>query len=293
MPQSDNLLIPDHLFELTVKTLVGGEKVDEKGGASFGVWIHTAAENGYVWSYTPEKKWVIGSISSIDQGVLLTDLAHITTFGKEARTFPSTEFMCMESLNPKDTIKNHGVIPTYSEEEFHNIKIRFNTRNKIIAVPEQYYTNNQQIHRPNQNYRIEIFMIPNSFNRDRFLLVDKINLIDLTQNERTKIAVSGVTPSKVQIPFKSWCSSLTVDLTPEELRTILIQYRGMAGDIDSRSKLNSRDAAITASIMEVSGGSRLNYREHPDWPSLSLIDNGGTLTKLNVVKRYSHIKTKN
>ena len=265
----NNLLIPDHLFNLSVKALIGNEKVDKKGGATMGVWIHTAPEtvgdNSYVWSLTEDNEWVMDAVSGLDRDRVFK-VSHLQTLSSEDRTLPGSDLKCAVSVEPpSDPLKNHGVIPTYKEEEFHTINIKFNTRNSILKVPESYYSDYQQVHRPNQNYRVEIFMLPHNFNREKFLLIDKIDFTDLTQYERTRIGASSVESEIVETPLEPLEQVLTVDLQPEELWTILVQYNGMAGALDSRTPLNSRIASKTEAIMDVSGGSRLNYRINPAW----------------------------
>ena len=284
----DNVLIPNHIFDFSLKATIGNEKVSKMGGASLGVWIHTPPENGLVWTFMPNGKWELIEASNITKEKLIGSLSHITSFPNRTRaTSSGTNFKCFNSLDASNPIQNHGVIPTYSDDDFSTIKVRFNTTNKVIAVPESYYKNNEQVHRVGQNYRIEVFMLPNNQNKDKFLLIDNVNLLDVTQNNRTKIAVSGVAN---EIPFKEYCDKITVNLTREELWSILKHFRGMIGDLSSRNKYSSRDASDTSSIMEVSGGSRINYRLHTD---IGLANISDIASGISAVGRYQDINIDN
>ena len=59
-------------------------------------------------------------------------------------------------------------------------------------------------------------------------------------------------------------------LDKDQLRDVLKFYNGLAGLGTGvyATTLASRDATITSGILEVSGGSRLNYRIQPDWTNL-------------------------
>jgi hypothetical protein len=288
----DNLLIPNHKFKLEVKALIGNERVKRIGGANLGVWIHTAPENGMIWSFRPDKKWVKTNIGDVTRSKIVTELCHPIHFPRGTRDPKTSDnpFNCASSLNPVDNFRNHGLIPTYLENEFETKEILFSTFNKPIKVPQEYFEAHPQVHRSTQNYRVEVFIMPNFANIDKFALIDHINLIDMTQNERTKLFVSGATES--DIPFKPWCSSLTVDLNKEQLWTILVQYNGMAGVLASRNKYNSRMASDTSAIMEVSGGSRVSYRTVTGWPSVGTTSTAGG-NQLIAVDRYTNIEVVN
>ena len=53
-------------------------------------------------------------------------------------------------------------------------------------------------------------------------------------------------------------------------------YNGLIGQGTGvyATNLASRDATITSGTLELSGGSRLNYRTHPDWtPGVTKVTN--------------------
>ena len=58
-----------------------------------------------------------------------------------------------------------------------------------------------------------------------------------------------------------------LELSKDQLRDILKFYNGLIGQGVGQyaTNLASRDATITSGTLEVSGGSRLNYRVHPRW----------------------------
>ena len=174
--------MPNHKFKLQVKTLVGNEEVDKLGGAKIGIWIHTDQEEwdpadadtsaGMIWSYTPQGKWEMHSSRNLNKNYIINTLAHTFDFELKQRSFatssdPGFDFHCVSAVKPIVSFRNHAVVPTYRESEFETLEVCFNTTNKRIRVPHTYYENEEQVHRTNQNYRIEVFILPNHSNKDR------------------------------------------------------------------------------------------------------------------------------
>jgi hypothetical protein len=136
---------------------------------------------------------------------------------------------------------------------------------KVLPVEEEHYKIVEQVHRDDTNYIVEIFLLPNS-NKSKYLLINEIGLQDLTQRERASIG-TGFGLETSGVPNRRFVQEEKIYLDKEQLQDVLKFYNGLAGYQSGiyTTPLASRDATITSNIMEVSGGSRLNYRIHPDW----------------------------
>ena len=68
-------------------------------------------------------------------------------------------------------------------------------------------------------------------------------------------------------PLRRFVVEDKLELSKDQLVDVLKFYNGMLGLSTDKyaTVLASRDATITSGTLEVSGGSRLNYRVHPDW----------------------------
>ena len=119
-------------------------------------------------------------------------------------------------------------------------------------------------------------MVPNSFNKDKFIILDKVNLVDYTSNQRTKFLVSG-TPgerpfSRRSCPEDSSCDRIWLELSKYDITEIFKHFNGIAGanfniPLASRGGAGNTDTlnVALANLFDVSGGSRINYRVHPSW----------------------------
>ena len=98
------------------------------------------------------------------------------------------------------------------------------------------------------------------------MLIDSIELEDTTQRENAAIGTGyGVQTSGV--PFRKFVKEDKLYLESDQLRDVLKFYDGLAGYGVGlyATPLASRVASTTAEYLELSGGSRLNYRIAPDW----------------------------
>jgi hypothetical protein len=126
------------------------------------------------------------------------------------------------------------------------------------VVPRQ----RNQIHHEDQKYYVEVFMVPSRGNIDKFMLLDEVTMIDMTQNTRARIKLQG--GEHREEPFvpkkeRSCSGILEVPVNPEELRQIFKYFNSLARGSQSR------DSTLSQSSHDTSGGSRLSYREHPEW----------------------------
>jgi hypothetical protein len=87
-------------------------------------------------------------------------------------------------------------------------------------------------------------------------------MIDVTLNTLMKPLVGGI---RNKVPIGNiYCPECRVDLTREEVLTIIKYFNGIGGAYINTGYA-SRDPFVTSGIYEASGGSRLNYVNSPDW----------------------------
>ena len=153
-----NKLLPEHEFTLQVSSQFLREFSNLAGGGSVGVWIHTKPEldawgNYVFWSYTPKGKWEMFYVDDYHQKkgapkLVKDNLAHF----KNIPSFSVDQLVCYENISaPK------SVLLSLKEEDLDVFTIKFDTKNRNIKCPVEYYQVHQQVHREDQNYIIEVF----------------------------------------------------------------------------------------------------------------------------------------
>lgn len=262
-PINTNLLIPDHKFSFNIKALASNDTGYIAGGSRVGIWVHTQSEGGKSWSYSKDGVWVQHD-SLVSKEDLFNKYAHEYAFndvdvftevsGASAITL---RYRCIELATSAAT---PGVILNFTENDFVTKTLEFNTCNTFISLPDSYYRNYGQLHRPDQNYIIEIFKYPTA-DQSKFIILDAVNFYDATLNLRSQILVSGV--STGQRVGKIYCPEFRVVTTPEQLLTIIRYFNDISGGT-SKIGYASRNATITSSFLETSGGSRVDYMINPD-----------------------------
>ena len=293
-----NYFIKDHQFKLKVKALVGEENSPILGGGQLGVWIHTnpvfdsQTTSGLMWSWTPEGKWVMHDNTRTTINDVIS-YAHIHTFDIHAPD-PQTQMYCLGNTEGQDIVTNNLTLNNIREEYFETFELNFDTRNytiynnyeylQIIPVPESYYRINELVNRDDTNYYVEVFFLPPT-TTEKYLLIDSISLEDSTQRHRAGIGTDhGIQTSG--IPLRKFVKEDKLYLDKEQLRNILKFFDVLTGTTTGpgATVLASRDASITATTLEVNGGSRLNYRISP-------------LAEAHIrdatYKQYTYVKTDN
>ena len=267
-PIGTNFLIPEHEQELKVKTLVtlGGSYF---GGRTVGLWIHTKPEQGKMWSYTDGGDWVQHS-QLIGRQDVLSKYAHVTLLPYKAKELlpweTASSLECIDTA-PYGNSYNPNVTPVsrLRKDDFEELTVNFNTRNRKILLPRDYQKTYGHLHRKDQQYVVEVFMIPNGAVED-FMLLDTVKLQDLTLKKMSEIFVNGKykDPQCIMPEVVGNCAEYRHPLTKDRLRQIFRFFNNIAGK-NSAEGLASRDAFETSAIMSVSGGSRLDYRYKSEW----------------------------
>lgn len=277
-----NRFIKDHEFELRIKSLVSEEYTAKLGGGTLGVWIHTdpsgGGDDGLIWSWTPRGKWEPIRENRLSRNIVTNVLAHTYKFEfkgipKEERTF------CLGNIINTEVVVNNISLDNIKESYFETFSINFDTRNftdqngseylKVIPIEESEYVITEQVHTDSTNYIVEIFFVPNP-NPDKYLLIDSIELQDKTLRDRAGIGTGYGVETK-GTPLRPFVKETKLELSKDQLKDILKFYNGLTGQGTGvySTNLASRDATITSGILEVSGGSRLNYKIHPEWNNYS------------------------
>ena len=251
-------------------------------------WSHTRENqsnpDGLFWSWTPEGKWELQRESEISVPEVLRQ-SHVYNFPIED---PDTkeDINCLlnqlQAKQYKDDIKIDEIKNKYMKE----FEVEFDTRNftqynnyehqDIIPVPDEFHKLKAQVHDDSTEYFLEVMFIPPT-DKDKFFLVESVQLQDLTMRDMAAIPTGyGIETSGV--PLRKFVEEDKIYLNKEQVRDVLKFYNGLAGLGEGQyaTNLQSRDATITSGTLEVSGGSRLNYRLHPQWGEHTI---DGTLTR--------------
>ena len=211
-----NVLIPNHDFELSLDYLTGSEDSREIGGGKVGVLIRTKVEETtesgeYVFfAWTPDNEWKMVRTSEITNG----NKGITAVYKKYAHIIEDNNIKQL-TLDSKcdDSTENNSVLRSVNKSDIRRATIKFHTSNQKTKVPVQYGTfyksgaqasvyngQNVKLHRANlaaggksQNYFVEIFPIPKNAD-NKFVLLDKINLVDKTLNEGAQIPYEATIP---------------------------------------------------------------------------------------------------
>ena len=242
LSSSNNILIPEHDFKFSLKYFAGFDTGDKYGGATVGAWVHTEPQNGMVWTWTPQGKWELFVLpSALDvldlQPYFITQSNQIITIPESSVSgFAGQCYNFQTGQSAKITLEN---LPP---ELFSNLEFEFNTNNMLINIPQIYFGPFKQVHKTTQNYVVEIFKLP-SFDVNSYVLFDELSIIDKTLNDRLE------------------------EYTPEDTVYVLSYFKDLA---NNRA---SRQALTTSGYFYASGGSRINFREHPFWDTYSISPN--------------------
>lgn len=286
-----NYFIKDHKFKLSINALVGEENSPNLGGGTIGVWIHTQTEQDYIWSWTTDGRWVPHRESDLSIDAV-QNYSHFYSFDNfvpsPTTTTASAYDYCLETyIGKSSTDINDVTLTNIRKDFFSKFVVEFDTRNftitnnkeyqKLIPMSDSLYQIFEQVHRDDTNYIVEIYFLKNK--PEKYLLLENIELQDMTLRDEAAIPTGHGTETNGW-PLRRFVHEDKLYLNKDELREVLKFYNGLAGlDTKYTSILNSRDYTLTENSLEVSGGSRLNYRTHPEW---------GTYTKDTTLQHYNY-----
>lgn len=287
-----NYFIKDHKFRLSVNALVGEENSNILGGGTLGVWIHTEPVEGVVWTWTPQGKWMPSKESETTTEDVRNSLAHKYQFDLKLPAKGEETQYCLEGLVDPATINNHTLLGK-KKSQFEKFTVEFDTRNftdqnnseylDIIPLGEENYKIFEEVHTDDRNYIVEVFFYPTP-DLEKYLLIDSLELEDKTLKGWAGIGTGkGIETSGT--PLRRFVEEYKLDFDEYQLAEILKFYNGLSGKPvpDYTTPLASRDASITSGILEVSGGSRLNYRESPYQGSFTTVSGFGNFESIDLV----------
>jgi len=265
-PLNTNFLLPDCEYSLDLQALVGDKTGRNLGGRSLGVWIHTKPEDGKMWTYNSDGQWIQHSALP-SRSDLIQKYSHIFNYPSSTKPINpnSNEFKCLDFVAQEIP----SPVTKYRKEDFINCNIRFNTNNPKLLETYDYKVNVGNLHRINQEYVVEVFLVPDNLNVEQFLVFDKVVMQNLTLKRMTERYIGGTKTHPLnQFKVQNYkASESRIDLSRKELLDIFKYFNKLTRN-DA-----SRDASITSTIMGTDGGSRLSYRHKLDWFAPTLISN--------------------
>ena len=232
---------------------------------------------GYMWSWTPAGKWVMHKEGDLSINEVI-NLSHKYTFNTKAPDSDQTT-KCIAWEEQISEFTPDVNLLNIREDYFETFEVDFDTRNEtihnnyeyldIIPVPEEFTKIQPLVNMDNTQYVVEVFFVPQLTEGgalSKYLLIDSIELQDVTQRDQTAIG-TGVGTETSGTPLRPFVTEDKIYLDKDQLRDVLKFYNGLAGLGTGMyaTNLASRDATITSGTLELSGGSRLNYRLSPTW----------------------------
>jgi|GEM_PF-6916709 len=275
-PSSRNFLLPEHEFKLKINGLMSSYNGLILGGGGVGSIIHTKPVNNAAWFYGLDGHWHYESLEIDGFMRNIQNYLHKYTYNDIVRQHEEPSGPSIIRLNCIDIVQNRErtVTPllTFSKDDFFECEFNFHTYNPYFGkYSKDYYlsSNFETIHSKTQDYFIEIFPIVNNITsgeNKKFLLLDKVEIIDSTMNTMASVISSD----------DNECPANRVYLEEVDLRNIFKFWNYISGK-NSGIGLASRVASGTSSVLLSDGGSRLDYKLSVDWLQ------AGTSTKYTTV----------
>lgn len=265
--RNSNFLNENHEYSIIVKGLAAQDS-GEACDARLGVWVHTLESGGAGYHYNPTTEgWDLLNFNEVTLDNILDNYTQELSFDQVSVTGLITkchgagvdlEGSSINSVDP--ALRSYASVETdpldiYEEQYFSEVSATFNTKIGCRSV----YTS--ALHNPGQTYIVEVFMIPNIDNYNKFILLDNINLRDDTLYDLTKLDLAGdpIPPLNSRL-----CNPIQMELEEADVRTILRSFAVFAGK-NRPSGFLSRQSFQTSSVHYDNGGSRLSYRDSPEW----------------------------
>ena len=182
---------PEHEFNVDTRSIFMDDTSLITGGRSYGVWIHTEAEqdnngNNIFWNYSPNGTWEMYNVSEVTtkkQGYdnLFSKLSHNMVHPLSSiEQSQDSCFSTTESLDKLWSLKKNQLVTD---------SIKFNTNNQPIAVPLNYYQVHNQVHRQDQKYVIELVPYADS-SESKVWLLDGLSVVDTTLKDYAKLEIN-------------------------------------------------------------------------------------------------------
>ena len=228
---------------------------------------------GYMWSWTPAGKWVMHKEGDLSINEVF-GLSHLYTFNTKAPDSEQTT-NCIAWQEQTSEFTPDVTLLNIREDYFETFEVDFDTRNEtihnnyeyldIIPVPDEFTKIQPLVNMDDTQYVVEVFLTPNNAPK-KYLLIDSIELQDVTQRDQAAVG-SGYGTETSGTPLRPFVTEDKLYLDKEQLRDVLKFYNGLAGSGTGMyaTNLASRNATLTSGTLELSGGSRLNYRLSPTW----------------------------
>ena len=268
---SRNFLQPDREYEVTVKAHNLDINSPEIGGLSLGCWIHTEPELDEVWSFVSNDiGWEALQVSSLSgtggismavnnaqsQAFAQGNLDNVIGTGegnKSIITKDSYDYRCWEPKVDTITGAHPQAVANINSRSLDTLTFKFSTNNLNSYAGPRYRTMIGKVHRLTQKYTLEFFVIQG--NDEKFVVFENIYIKDVTAYNK----------SVIQTQYGE------ARLDPMDLKSVFVFLKGLSQGTASRNNV------VTSGIMEVSGGSRLNYRSNVAmYPRVAYSDGGTT-----------------
>ena len=269
--KSRNFLEPNHDYEITIKAHNLATQGTGIGGSKLGVWVRTEPENNKVWCFNPLQvadecgqfydNWFqinlsdlssINGINKVQQSSQIQpfntgSLANVIGSGEGAGlgllniTEETFDYRCWEAPIITKTIVGSSpqAIANINEKTKQTFIFKFSTKNnKTIKPLATYLQQYGKVHRTDQKYVLEFFVPRGDDNK--FVVFEDISIKDITNYNNAII--------------KSKYGEVQID--SNDLKSVFRFFKTIS------TGLASRNHTITSGTMEVSGGSRMNYRSN-------------------------------
>lgn len=257
--RSNGFLTPNHKFNFTVKGLAALNDGSVLSDAEIGIWIHTKeTPSGQSYHYNKNGEWVSLSRNNVTIPTILNELCHRSSFNPErgiTRSDPidTRVLRCLNQdidVDSDDPIVSES-ISLFKNEYFSEVNVEFDTAFGCLS------NNSLDIHGYDQHYIVEVFMIPDRRNTERFMLIDEVSLVDETLRDYTRLQSGGDSIGPLGLNF---CNPSYMDLSENDIRIILQTFSRFAGRNSTIGFLSrNNQGQITEHLNE--GGSRLSYRD--------------------------------
>ena len=264
-PVQDTFLLPEHKFKFSVKSLLTNSdgSVFGANGRQFGVWIHTKPEEGMMWSYT-NGAWVQhDQLITKEAAIGYSKMFSFPSKTKEQIGGGVNTLPCLDIVTGSPTPASP--VSRLRETDFSKFEVTFDTQNRLLKLPKLYRDNHPHLHRKDQEYVIEIILLPMG-QMDEFMILDNVTLQDTTLKLMTEKFVGGTYQDPLcDLPYKrGGCEEFRVELTKEELMSVFRFFNDIAGK-NSTIGYASREASNTAAVMGANGGSRTDFKADSKW----------------------------